>query len=228
MSPPDLSLPPPGNSAILVVLPLVNRGYRMPKFANLSVQKYLKELSSDKPIPGGGSAAALAGALGAACSMMVAHFSVRKQKTVEDKKRLSKLTQALGKLIPKITKIVDEDPKVFSKVARCYGIQRKADTEGKKKAARILMDQALAEAFQVQAELAFLIVMSLRVNGELESLASGSVKNDLNVSRSLLRGAFEGAVSTCEINVLYVSDPKKKKELEQELSRLRHEFKSVA
>ncbi len=197
----------------------------MPKFASLTVQKYLRELGSNKAVPGGGSAAALAGALGAACSLMVANFSVKKQKTGETKEQLAKLTQALKKLIPQITKVVDDDPKVFAKVEKCYGIQRQADTEGKKKAARMLMDQALSEAFQVQAKLALLINMALRVNKDLEPLASGSVKNDLNVSESLLKGAFDGAVSTCEINLVYLSDTKKKEDLRRELDRLKHEFK---
>lgn len=200
----------------------------MGQFSQQKIQQFLKELASDKPIPGGGSAAALAGSLGASLSLMVARFSVRRQKTARDKKNLAQLTLALQKLVPQMTRVVDEDPRIFSKVARCYGIQRKADTDGKKKEAQILMDQALTDAFQVQAKLAFLLVMALRVNRGLEALASGSVKNDLNVSRSLLRGAFEGALSTCEINWKYVTDFKKKKMLEQEMTRLKREFRKVS
>lgn len=200
----------------------------MAKFANQSIQKYLSELASDQPIPGGGSAAALTGALGTSLSLMVARFSVRCQKTEKDKESLAKLTQALRKLVPQIARVIDEDPKVFSKVAKCYTVQRKADTEGKKKAAAILMDQALADAFQAQAKLALLLIMSLRVNNDLEPLASGSVKNDLNVSRSLLRGAYEGAISTCDINVKYIQDEKKKQELNQEMARLNEDFGKVS
>ncbi|MBI4970835.1 MAG: cyclodeaminase/cyclohydrolase family protein [Candidatus Omnitrophica bacterium] len=200
----------------------------MTKFQDQTVRKYLTELGSDNAIPGGGSAAALGGALGASLSLMVARFSVRRQKTDHDKNLLAKLTQALEKLVPQIAEVVDEDPAVFSKVASCYDVQRAADTDGKKRAARILMDQALAEAFQCQAALAFLLVMALRVNDDLEPLASGSVKNDLNVSRSLLRGAFEGAVSTCEINLKYLEDAEKKKVLEQELNHINSEFKTVS
>ena len=199
----------------------------MSKFQDLSIHKYLNELGSNKAIPGGGSAAALAGALGAACSLMVARFSVKRQKTDPDKEMLAKLTAALEKLVPQISNIVDEDPEVFLKVEKCYGLEREADTDGKKKAATILMDQALSEAFQVQVQLALLIVMALRVNDDLEPLASGSVKNDLNVSRSLLKGAYEGAISTCEINLKYLTDENRKKELTEELARIKKEFRQV-
>lgn len=199
----------------------------MAKFSDQSIRKYVNELASDQPIPGGGSAAALAGSLGTALALMVARFSARRQKTDADRRSLKQLTLALQKLVPQVTKIVDEDPRVFSKVSKCYGLQKRSVTEGKKRAAKMLMDEALAEAFQVQAKLAFLAVMSLRVNVDLEPLASGSVKNDLNVSRSLLRGAYEGAVSTCEINLKYLEDSKRKKLLTQELARLEKEFKKV-
>ena len=199
----------------------------MSKFQDLSIHQYLNELGSNKAVPGGGSAAALAGALGAACSLMVARFSVKRQKTDKDKEMLAKLTAALEKLVPQISNIVDEDPEVFLKVEKCYGLQREADTDGKKKAAAILMNQALAEAFQVQIQLALLIVMAFRVNDDLEPLASGSVKNDLNVSRSLLKGAYEGAISTCEINLKYLSDETRKKELTEELASIQHDYKKV-
>jgi len=199
----------------------------MAKFYDQSIRKYLAELGSDRAIPGGGSAAALTGALGNALSLMVARFSVRRQKTVKDQRGLARLTQALIKLEPQIARVIDEDPKIFSKVAKCYSIERKADTEGKKKAATMLMDQALSEAFQVQAKLAFLLVMALRVNKDLEPLASGSVKNDLNVSRSLFCGAYEGAISTCEINLKYLTDAARKKLLTGELQRIQNDFRKV-
>ncbi|MBI4398854.1 MAG: cyclodeaminase/cyclohydrolase family protein [Candidatus Omnitrophica bacterium] len=199
----------------------------MPQFAKYTIQKYLKELASDKPIPGGGSAAALSASLGAGLALMVAYFSVRRQKTDESKKKLKELTRALEKTMREMTRIIDEDAEVFTKVSKCYSLSRKAQTEGQKRIACMRMDQALTGAFQTQAKLALLIVMALRVRSELAPLASGSVTNDLHVSQSLLRGAFEGAISTCNINAAYVSDEKKKSDLTGEMDRLKKEFNQI-
>ena len=165
-------------------------------------------------MPGGGSAAAIAGAMGASLALMAARISEKRMKTPEDAKKLAHLTQALEKLAPKIIRVIDEDPKIFQKLSRLY----------QKKAEKPALDRALADCFQVQASLAFLILMALAVNWELDGFLSGSIKSDLVVSRSLLRAAFEGAEVLCEVNLKYIQDPKRKADLSNELKKLRDEW----
>ena len=186
----------------------------MSLYSGQSIRAFLDKLASREPVPGGGSAAAIAGAMGAHLALMAARISEKRMKSKEDAEKLAHLIEALEKLAPKIVQVIDEDPKIFKKLSRLY----------QKKAEKPALDRALADCFQVQASLAFLILMALAVNWELDGFLSGSIKSDLAVSRSLLRAAFEGAEVLCEVNLKYIQDPKRKADLSNELKKLRDEW----
>lgn len=68
------------------------------------------------------------------------------------------------------------------------------------------MEAALWKSFQLQADLAQKIVLAAELNSNLQDMIQGSIKNDLIVSEGLLQGAFTGAHSTANINVVYMKD----------------------
>jgi len=199
----------------------------MAKLTTKSVKQFISDLKSEKPTPGGGSAAALTASLGASLILMVVQINGRRLKIKKEKQVSSRLSAAVSKLIPQITEIIDEDAVVYSKVSKQYSLYYKAKTEGKRKAAKVLLEQYLIAAFHVQASLALLCVLALRVNHELFDISSGAIQNDLKVSRSLLKAAFEGAISTCEVNWKYVEDKTQKKILSTEMKKLKRELKAV-
>ncbi len=198
----------------------------MKKYTHLSLADYLGKLASDAPVPGGGSVSAYVGALGMGLTQMVARIALKrkpkKDLTPEQKfqdeanrKRMLEIVDSLEENRENALQIVDLDPKVYDEVMACYqgGAQ-----SGK-------LEDALQNAFRLQADLALLIIMAKEWNTHMKGWVTGSVANDLIVSDALLSAAFEGAFHTAHINVVYMKDAERKGRAEKALEELRNRFK---
>ena len=198
----------------------------MEKFTRFSLEDYLQELSSDKPVPGGGSVSAYVAALAMGLSQMVAKISLKRKpkkdatpeqlKELEEKKaKMETVLNSLEKAKRDAFQIVNLDPEVYEEVRAAYSAPEK-------------MEDALQNSFRLQADLAFLIVMANEWNQELGTIASGSVKNDLLVSAGMLQGAFRGAYHTAMINVVYMKDQERRERAEKALDELKRRFEKGA
>lgn len=194
----------------------------MKKFTELSLQSYLEELSSEAPVPGGGSAAAYTASLAMGLTQMVGRVSLKRKKKAglspadeakEDARRASIQTiiDSVEKAKRDAFKIVDADPAAYEKVLQVSGQPEK-------------VEQALLESFQVQADLGFLIVLAQKWNAQMKSLVSGSIKNDLLVADSFLKASFDAAYHTAHINVVYFKDEAAKQRSEKVLSEMKSSF----
>ena len=195
----------------------------MPLFADTTLRNYLDQLSSDAPVPGGGSVSAYAAALAFALSQMVTRITLaRKPKaglSAEEQKKEAEKRAALEKilgLLEKVKKdaleIVDIDPKIYQEVMAAYG------------GAPEKMEDALNNSFRLQADLALLVVMAREWNQTLADLVAGSIKNDLLVAASLYQASFYGAWHTAMINVKYMKDAQHKSQAEKALDDLKKRF----
>ncbi len=199
----------------------------MKKFTGFTLENYLQELSGPEPIPGGGSVAAYSAALAMGLTQMVGRISLKRKKKAgltsseeqkEDTRRdtIQRIIDAVEKTKRDAFKIVDTDPESYQKVLQLSGQPEK-------------IESALHEAFQIQAELGFLIVMARRWNEQMKGLVSGSIKNDLLVADHLFHAAFEGAYHTAHINVVYFKDGVAKEKAEAALAELKKNYeKEVA
>ena len=194
----------------------------MKKFTSLSLSRYLAELSSKNPVPGGGSASAYAGALGMGLAEMVARIGL-KRASAETKPVLQQTIKALQKLRKNALQVVDLDPKVYGEVMAAYAKTRKLTDAVKK---NHLIDEALDNSFRLQADLALLVAMAKESLHSLEGLVKGSITNDLRVSRSLLGAAFRGSYETAKINMVYLKDSEKKARAERALEELQKRFEN--
>jgi len=164
---------------------------------NNSIKSYLKDLSSDAPTPGGGSASAVVAAMGTGLLLMVGKIA-RKKLPKPEQVNLDKTIKLLTKCLKDIEEVVDLDVKVYQAVMAAYK---------KKETAKI--EAALANSFRLQADLAFLIAMAKETLPTLFKVANGAIRNDLIVARAFLDGAFQGAVATARINVKYMAAAKR-------------------
>ena len=194
----------------------------MKKFTSLSLTRYLKELSSGKPIPGGGSAAAYAACLGIGLAEMVAQIG-RKRADRPTQALLQKMVRLLRRAGKDALQIVDLDPKVYQDVLKSYAQAKKISEKERKEK---LVDEALQNSFRLQADLALLVTMAQEAVRSLEGAIQGSIANDLRVSRSLLQAAFQGACETAEINRVYMKDSARKQRAGHALEELRKRFKA--
>ena len=88
----------------------------MPRFAELSVSDFLNALSSSSPTPGGGTASAIAGAMGASLLLMVASLEKSKTGSEEERLLLADARQALDPLRSRLIELADADSEAFDQV----------------------------------------------------------------------------------------------------------------
>ncbi len=93
-------------------------------FKGLSIEEYLKRLGSGAPTPGGGAAAALTSAQGAALIMMVANHTIGKPKYAEFEELNKDILSEAEVLLGSLTEGIDNDAEAFGKVSEAYALPR--------------------------------------------------------------------------------------------------------
>lgn len=122
--------------------------------ANSSIQTFLDDLASERPTPGGGGAAAVSGAIGAALVSMVANLTIGKKNYEAVWQDLEAVNAKAEALRTELIRAIDEDVVAFNAVMGAYGLPRATDEEKAKRAAAIqaaLKDATLAPLRAVKA-----------------------------------------------------------------------------
>ncbi len=122
--------------------------------ANSSIQTFLDDLASERPTPGGGGAAAVSGAIGAALVSMVANLTIGKKNYEAVWQDLEAVNAKAEALRAELIRAIDEDVVAFNAVMGAYGLPRATDEEKAKRAAAIqaaLKDATLAPLRAVKA-----------------------------------------------------------------------------
>lgn len=113
-------------------------------FGNLKVSEFTGKLASKDPVPGGGGAAALCGALAAALSGMVASLTLGKKKYVSVQPEMEKLIGDARTLQSDLLDLIDHDAEAFEPLSRAYSLPRSTEEEKTRRAE--IMEKALLEA----------------------------------------------------------------------------------
>ncbi len=113
----------------------------------LKIQEFVEELASDSPAPGGGSVAALCGALGAALTSMVANLTVGKEKYRESWEIMEKIQRKAPELSREFLRLLQEDTSAFSTYMSALKMPK--ETEEEKSLRRERMQMGLKEASAV-------------------------------------------------------------------------------
>jgi methenyltetrahydrofolate cyclohydrolase len=121
---------------------------------NSSITSFLDDLASERPTPGGGGAAALCGAIGAALVSMVANLTIGKKSYEAHWQDLEALNTKAEALRAELTGAIEEDVMAFNAVMAAYGLPRATEEEKAKRTASIqaaLKDATLAPLRAVKA-----------------------------------------------------------------------------
>lgn len=157
----------------------------MTSFKNYSLKKYTEVLASKIPAPGGGSAAALTAALGAALLSMVANYSIGKSLNEQKIKAALKASEQLRK---RFLELVDLDARAYLKF-----VQTRGAAPAKRAAAR-------RKAREVPLEVCKLCYKAVQLAPVLVSYGNKNLLGDVLVSVELLLAAFNAARVNAEIN----------------------------
>ncbi len=164
----------------------------------------LDAVASPAPTPGGGSVAALAGALAACLGQMVAQLSRQKKSQAQFAEQLSSALADLRRAGDSLARAMDEDAQAYEAVVAAFRLPKASPEEQQRRAEAI--QQATRGAAEVPlrvAEAATALDVQL---GQLEPLVSPSMISDLRVGRLMVAAAARGALENVAINLESITD----------------------
>jgi glutamate formiminotransferase/formiminotetrahydrofolate cyclodeaminase len=170
--------------------------------ANLSVRALADEVSSSSPAPGGGSVAALIGALAAALAAMVANLSVGKRQEHAD--QLSGLAEQAQAIKRVLIEMIDEDTRAFTALMQANRMPRA--TAAEQSAREHAVQRATRQAAVVPLEAAQASLQAIELAREVSQLAIDEAASDLGVAAAAGRAAVEGAVLNVLTNLGTIDD----------------------
>lgn len=184
---------------------------------DLRVGELLERLGSSDPTPGGGAAAALAGAIGAALIQMTANLTIGRPRLVDVEPQARSIESRAADLKQRLSTLGDADAEVFTHVGAAYRLPRGTDEE---KAARTsAIQSALQAAAGVPLETAQACADVIALAEEAAPLLNSAVISDVLVGAELARAALDSAALNVEINLASMTDAAQKERLSGELSR---------
>ncbi len=185
---------------------------------SMTVDRFVDEVSSDSPAPGGGSVAALAGSLAAALSAMVANLTVGKKHYEAVWSELSQLAERAQQVKASLARAVDEDTEAFNGVMAAMRLPKGTPEE---QAARA---QALEAGYQAAARVplatARLCLEALAIAGEAARKGNVNSASDAGVAALMGRAGVEGAALNVLINLGTIKDDAFKSECREAVAKL--------
>jgi formiminotetrahydrofolate cyclodeaminase len=169
-----------------------------------SLNKFLDELASNSPAPGGGSVAALAGALGSALTSMVCNLTIGKKKYADVEREMSNILDRSEDLRDKFTVLIDKDTEAFNKVMEAYGLPK--DSEDQKALRAIAIQQATKEATLVPLEVMKHVIDALALAKIVAHKGNRNSVSDAGVCALMLKASLEAAAMNVEINLKGIDD----------------------
>ena len=185
---------------------------------SMTIQEFLDVLSSKEPVPGGGGASALAGALGNALGQMVSNLTIGKKKYALVEDEIKELAERMKGIQGQFTQLADQDAKVFAPLAKCYSLP--SGTEEEKAYKAEVMEARLLDASLVPMEIMEKAAEMLEIMDILADKGSRMAVSDVGVGVQFIRTALLGAVMNVYINTRSMKNREKAEEMNEKAERL--------
>jgi formiminotetrahydrofolate cyclodeaminase len=174
------------------------------KLTELTVTELLAAFQSSNPTPGGGSASALAGAVGASLLTMVAALPKPRAETEEDRERLAEAGRLCATLAKDLTALVDRDSEAYEAVMAAYRLPKNSDTE--KTARSQAIQEGLRQATATPLDVMRACAAAAEQGVVVAALGNPSASSDVQVGLELAGAGLRGAKLNVEINLGSVKD----------------------
>ena len=187
------------------------------------IRHFLDKLASKSPEPGGGSVAALTGALGAGLVSMVCSLTLGKEKYKGVQPQVEALIKESEKLRAEMQDLIQKDTEVYGGLSEVYKMPKNTDAE---KAARTAkMQEALKLACQVPFEIGLKSLEVARLAGRAAEIGNVAAVSDAGVAVLLAQACAQSAALNVKINVNSIKDEAYNK---QTWSKMQDVLKQVA
>lgn len=187
-----------------------------------NVDKFLAELASSAPTPGGGGAAALCGALGVALGNMVGNLTLGKRKYADVQEDIAALNSRAEALRTDFVALVDADAEAFAPLSRAYGIPK--DAPGRAE----VMEAALKRAAEPPLEIMRKCAEALDVIADYAAKGSALAISDAGCAAALTIAAMKAAALNVRINTKSMADREAADKMNAEAAGLYEKYEKEA
>ena len=167
---------------------------------NGSVTAFTEQLASPAPVPGGGGACALVGAVGIALGDMVGELTVGKKKFADVEADLRALMARAQDLRVRLLDCVEKDAVAFEPLSRAYGIPQDDPTRDE------IMEKCRRDAAAVPLEIFDLVCETIEIQRDFAQMGSKLVISDAATGVSFCRAALHGAAVNVKVNTRLMKD----------------------
>jgi formiminotetrahydrofolate cyclodeaminase len=169
------------------------------QLSTMAINDYIKQLGSEAPVPGGGSASALGGAIGVSLIQMVANLTIGKAKYANYEELNLFALEEGGKICTELLSLIDKDAEAYSRLSAAYKLPRATDEEKViRNSANI---DATLDAIKAPFEIMEASLKALNLCKSLVGKSNHNVSSDLGVSALNLLACINGAWLNVLINL---------------------------
>ena len=158
------------------------------------MKQFLENLSSKEPVPGGGGASALIGAISSALCSMVANLTTGKKKYAQYQNRIDELLPILEQLRTDLLLDIQKDADAFYPLSQAYSLDKNTPDYDK------IMEEALLTASNAPMKIVEDVNRLIPILEELEQIGSRLAVSDVAVAAAACSAALKGAVMNIYIN----------------------------
>jgi formiminotetrahydrofolate cyclodeaminase len=174
------------------------------RLTDLSLRDFVARLATSNPVPGGGSAAALAGALGAALVHMVVELTRGRPSAVGQEDALSEIALGATSAQSELLRLVEVDAAAYEAVVGARRLPRDSDRD--REARRVQVEAATRDATRVPLEIARHASTVLELAERLAPIGNPNAISDVSVGARLAATAVRGAADNVLINVPFLPE----------------------
>lgn len=173
-------------------------------FTQYSCQEFVTALASKAPVPGGGGASALVGAIGTALGSMVGNLTTGKKKYADVESDIKKLMEQAERIQSELLSLVEQDALVFEPLSKAYSLPKNTEEEKTHKAR--IMEAALKSACEVPVKIMEKCCEAIELHEEFGKKGSIIAISDVGVGVICLKSALMGASLNVFINTKSMTD----------------------
>lgn len=183
-------------------------------YSEKTLAQFSTLLSEKVSVPGGGGAAALAGALAAALGSMTGRFTVGKKRYAAVEEEIQACIEACDGLRVQLLEKIDEDAEAFEPLSRAYGLPKDAENREE------ILEKCLKDAAKAPAEIAALSKEVIDHADVLARKGSTLMVSDAGCSAVLAKASFQAAVLNVYVNTRLMKDREAAEKLNAEMKEL--------
>ena len=173
-------------------------------FTKGSCEAFVEVLASKAPVPGGGGASALVGAIGTALGNMVGSLTLGKKKYADVEADIVALKGRADRLQAELLELVQKDAEMFEPLSKAYGLPKETEEQRAEKAR--IMEAALKDACGVPLEIMEKCCEAIELHRDFAAKGSALAISDVGVGVTCCRAALLGASLNVFINTKSMTD----------------------